>query len=62
MTRNDRAMLLGCLAVGFLAMISLSAPAKHASEATTIAAFNQSLQLARVHSLTGTSMRAVSVY
>lgn len=62
MTRQDQTLLFGCLAVAFLAMLSLSAapPASHAGQIS--AATAQPLQLSRLHSLTAVSVRAVSAY
>jgi hypothetical protein len=67
MTRNDSVMLVGCLAIAFLAMLSLSAaaPAPRPSTNVTISFASDSpapLQLSRVHSLTAKSARILSVF
>ena len=65
MTRQDRTMLLGCVIVAALAMVSL---AGHPMTKSAVAApeisisKSQSLQSSRVHSLAGTSARAVSLF
>jgi hypothetical protein len=65
MTRQDRALVIGCAVVSLTAVASLSMkPMTHPAMAKpfTVATTPQNLQSARIHSLAGASAKAVSLF
>ena len=65
MTRQDRALAVGCAVIRLWAMVSLSTKAwTHPALPTALAeaAAGPNLQSARVHSLAGASAQAVSLF